>query len=278
MTDLDQTTFAAEVQAAGPDLDPVRANLLLAREIAYAGLRLADSLERLNAVTAQARAAVPAEAPPLERAARLTRFLSDQAGYHGNYAAYTDPRNSFLNEVLERRLGLPISLSVLFVAVARGLGLAAFGVGLPGHFIAGVTAAGQQFWVDLYGGAADLQPADCLRLVRQATGFRGEFDPRWLTPTPGDETVARMLNNLRNSYTTREDWPHAIRVLDRLVELQPEHAPHRRDLGMLHFKAGAYQQASQHLGDYLALAPEAPDAATVRQSRRLLLNEIARLN
>ena len=277
MADLTHTTFSAEVQAAGAGLDPVRANLLFAREIAYPDLRPEESWLQLDDLAVAAQRTLRA-ADPATRAQALAHFLSERAGFRGDRETYSDPRNSYINDVLERRLGLPISLAVLYVHLARRCGLAAEGVGLPGHFIVGVATGAGRLLLDPFNGGAVLSEADCQRLVAQTAGHSGPLDPRWLAPTPGREIVARMLNNLRGSYTALEAWPHAIRVVERLRELQPDQPGHLRDLGLLHYKTGAHLQAAEILGHYLTLAPDAADADEIRRSRQLLRDEGARWN
>lgn len=279
MTDLDQTTFAEEVGAADTrsPLSAVRANLLFAREIAYPELRPSACLRQLDDL-AEAAARVIGGGDGSARAQALAEFLFQEQGFHGNRTEYDDPRNSFLNEVLARRLGLPISLSALFVHLGQQLGLPVQGVGMPGHFIVGVTAPEGARYLDPFHGGAPLTREQCLELVRQATGYQGRFDPRWLTPTPPRDIVARMLNNLRNVYSQAEDWSHALRVIERLRELQPDEPTHARDLGMVLYRNGALRRAAESLTEYLARAPSAKDADQVRQSRDLLWDELARRN
>lgn len=271
-------SFAVLAAAGGDALDPVRANLLLAREIAYPGLRLDQALRDLSALAESAAAAVGPGGSAPERAAALARFLHHTAGFRGNRAEYADPRNSYLHEVLHRRLGIPISLAVVYITIARSLGLQAFGVGLPGHFLVGVGSDGWPFLVDAFSGEAGLTARQCRALVRNATGSSGALDPSWLRPAAGRSIVTRMLHNLRQSYAGREDWGPAIRVVERLTELDPDEAGHQRDLGLLHSRVKDLPRAARHLGEYLARAPGASDAAVIRRSRNLMLEELARLN
>ncbi len=275
MTDLDLTTFAEEVRAADAALSPARANLLFARDIAYPDLRPALYLRQLDDL-AEAAARALKGADVAARARSLAEFLFRQQGFHGNRAEYGDPRNSFLNEVLTRRLGLPISLSVVFLHVGQQLELPVKGVGMPGHFIVGVTTSAGMLYLDPFNGGAPLTREQCLERVQQATGYRGRFDPRWLAPTPPRDIVARMLNNLRHVYSQAEDWPRTLSVIERLRELQPDEPAHVRDLGMVLYRNGALRRAAESLTQYLALAPNAKDADQVRQSRNLLWDELAR--
>jgi regulator of sirC expression with transglutaminase-like and TPR domain len=281
MTELDQASFADEVRVEGGPrfgLSPFRAGLLFAREIAYPDLRPSDCVVQMEDLAADARRVLRAGAGPGVNGLALAEYLFDTAGFRGNEADYADPRNSYLNEVLNRRLGLPISLSVLYLAVGRHLGLPVAGVGLPGHFIAAVQADDHLLYVDPFNGGRPLDRAACVALVERSTGQRGSFDPAWLQPTPPRDIVARMLNNLRAFYVSVEDWPLAIRVVEHLSALQPEEASHLRDQGLLLYRSGAFRRASALLGEYLVRAPGASDVDAVREAREQLLAEMARLN
>jgi regulator of sirC expression with transglutaminase-like and TPR domain len=278
MTELDQATFAQEVAAAGAELSPLRAGLLLARECAYPDLRPSDYVVQIEDLTVAAQAVLAAHPTPAARGLALAEFLFQTYGLRGNADDYSDPRNSYLNQVIERRLGIPISLSVIFLEVGWRLGLPVAGVGLPGHFIARVLGDDGPQYVDPFHGGRLLTVDDCRELVRASAGIEGVFDTAWLAPTPPREIVARMLNNLRAFYIAMEDWPLAIKLMEHLRVLQPEVAGHARDLGVLHYREGAYRKAAGLLTEYLTRAPDAPDAATVRQGRELMLDELARLN
>jgi regulator of sirC expression with transglutaminase-like and TPR domain len=278
MDDIDRATFKSELRRAGEDLSPARANLLLAREIAYPDLRPSDYVIQLDDLSVAGHAALAGYPTPETRGLALAEFLFHSVGFRGDSHNYTNPRNSYLNDVLEQRAGLPISLSVIFLEVARRLGIAAAGVGMPGHFIVSVQSADGSLYLDPFHGGMTITRADCERLVSQATGYPGSFDSRWLAPSTPRDIVARMLNNLRNFYVQAEDWPHAIAVVERLRTLQPHVNSHWRDLGLLHYRAGAYHIASEFLDQYLAREPDAHDAQSVRQNQDRLLDHLTRLN
>jgi regulator of sirC expression with transglutaminase-like and TPR domain len=278
MTEIDGTTFAAELRQAGPALSPGRAGLLLARECAYPGLRPSDYLAQLDDLAAQARGPVLAAGDGLDQALTLSEWLFQRLGFAGNTADYADPRNSYLNQVLERRLGIPITLSVVFLEVARRLDLPAEGVGLPGHFIVSIAGEDAPVYLDPFHGGRELSVDDCADLVRRSAGHDGPFDPQWLAPTPPRDIVARMLNNLRVFYVSVEDWAQAIKICERQYQVQPSVTTHLRDLGLLHYRAGAFRKAEAMFTEYLVRAPDAPDIAAVRDGRDRLLVELGRLN
>jgi regulator of sirC expression with transglutaminase-like and TPR domain len=278
MTDIDATNFAAEVAEAGEQLPPGRAGLLLARECAYPDMRPSDHVVVLDDLATAAHAALAGQRAPLDRGLALAEFLFQAAGFVGNRQDYGDPRNSYLNQVLERRLGIPISLSVIFIEVGARLRLPVRGVGLPGHFVAQVEGDDGPVYVDPFNGGRVVSVEDCAELVRASAGLTGVFDRQWLAPASTREIVVRMLNNLRNHYLQVENWSKAICIAERLHILQPASTRHLRDLGILHYRNGSYRKASQLLSEYVAREPDAPDADSVRQGRDLLLAELSRLN
>lgn len=280
MSDVDVSTFQSEVQdGRAPDL--ARAALLFAREIAYPDLQPSLYLSQLDdwAETVQRR--LDPDDSTLTRLACLNDFLFGEIGLRGNRDDYADPRNSFLNEVMARQLGLPISLSVIFVIVARRIGLAAEGVGLPGHFIVGVplpAAEGGWTYLDPFNEGMTVTRADAARLVQDSTGQAGSFQPEWLEPSPPRAILARMLFNLRGVYLGQEDWEHALAVVALLRLLQPETPEHLRDLGLLSIRNDALRLGVDLLEDYLQRQPEAEDAAAVQRTLRTVLDRFARLN
>jgi regulator of sirC expression with transglutaminase-like and TPR domain len=278
MTEIDSSTFEAEVRRAGDNLSPVRVGLLLAHECAYPDLRPSDYLIRLEDMASEARPRLQGCASSEAKGAALSGYLFETAGFRGNRSDYTDPRNSYLNEVLKRRLGLPITLSVVFLHLAEQLGVPARGIGMPGHFIVSVDGDDGPVYLDPFSAGRRLTVADCAALVQGTLGPATAFDPAWLWPTPPRDIVARMLNNLRGFYASVEDWPMAIGIVERLLVLQPEEASHVRDLGVLHYRNGSVRRASEMLTEYLVLRPAAPDAEAVRQGRDRLWEELARLN
>jgi regulator of sirC expression with transglutaminase-like and TPR domain len=278
VTDIDSTGFGDEVRRAGNNLSPVRAGLLFARECGYPDLRPSDYLIRLQDLAAEAKDCLEICPTPAAKGTALAEFLFQTAGFRGNRDDYSDPRNSYLNQVLDRRLGLPISLSVIFLELAEQLDLPASGVGMPGHFIVSVLGDDGPCYLDPFNAGRQLTVDECAALVRGALARETGFDPNWLKPTPKPDIVARMLNNLRGFYVSVEDWPLAIRIVERLAVLQPAATVHVRDLGVLHYRNGAVGRASELFNEYLRRSPGAPDAEAVRNGRDRLREELARLN
>ncbi len=271
-----KTTFAKELRRTPVNVP--RAALCFAREIAYPELDIAVPLAGLDRLADQAKGFMADDDPISVRAELLAEFLFQHLGFRGNVLDYSDPDNSYLNVVLERRLGIPISLSVLYVAVARRLGLPANGVGLPGHFIVSVNERGINYLFDPFHGGGRLSIADCARLVAQTTGYDGPFRQQWLNPARAPDILTRMLNNLRATYLQREGWAEALAVIERLRQIQPDRPEYLRDMGLVHYRAGSLHLSVRWLEAYLAEFPEAPDAAAIRQGFQSTLDEWVKMN
>lgn len=275
--------FVCELNRVPIDLP--RAALVFARSLAYPTLDVEAYLARLDGLAEAARPQVDPRAALPERVDALSDFLFYQAGFSGARANersapddYHSPENSFLNRVIDRRMGIPISLSLVYVAVARRLGLPAYGVSLPGHFIVGLYEDGAQVLVDPFNAGLRLSLPGCARLVREATGSRRPFQPDWLAPCPPADLLARMLTNLCNAYIQREDWRSAIPVLQHLLSIRPEQDWRLRDLGFLYFYSGSLRLAAEYFEEYLRRSPDATDYETVRTSLQIVAGRLALWN
>ena len=162
----------------------------------------------------------------------LCRYLFHEMGFRGNPRNYYDPRNSYFNQVLERRTGIPITLSAVTMAVGQRAGLNLAGVGLPGHFIVKAVNDEQEILIDPFHGGRILSLDDCANLVHQATGAAFEASALALQPLPLGLIVQRMLGNLKAIYLKADDWPRSIRIMERLRLLNPHDVILRRDLGV----------------------------------------------
>ena len=197
----------------------------------------------------------------------INRRLFDELGFTGNQAEYYDPRNSYLNEVLTRRLGNPISLAVIQIEVARRLGVPLDGISFPGHFLVRLPVDEGMLVMDpFYHG----RPLDTDELRQLALPHVGEELPdekllQMLSPAPHRAILARMLRNLQAVYSEREDWPRAVRCADRILQVVPDAVEALRDRGLGYLAMGHRAGACHDLGLYLQRQPEASDAEQVRE-------------
>ena len=208
----------------------------------------------------------------------LRKVLFEEEGYRGNEQDYADPRNSFLNEVIDRRVGLPITLCVLCMEVARRAGLPLQGVGFPGHFLAKyVSPSGAEVFVDAFHGGEMLSADECAARYRARSGGR-ELDRRHLAAVGPRQILARMLHNLKRTYLERRDDVRAWWVLDRILLVSPGQLDATRDRGLVGARLGVAAAAERDLEAYLAQSGKAEDVAEVKRvlaglrGRRPLVN------
>ncbi|HEY6097935.1 MAG TPA: transglutaminase-like domain-containing protein [Anaeromyxobacter sp.] len=266
--------FSALLQREPVPLD--EAALAIAEE-EYPGLDVEEYLVRLDRLGER----VSLGSPPARAASTLNalrRVLHEEEGLRGNEQDYYDPRNSFLNEVLDRRLGIPISLAVIWIEVARRAGLELQGVGFPGHFLAKYASpSGPEVFVDAFNGGEMLSAEECVARYRARTGGR-DLDRRYLAGLAPRQILARMLQNLKRIYVERRDDVRTFAVLDRILLLSPGQIQAIRDRGLVAARLGGGAAAAQDLEAYLARAPAAADAAEIRKvlavlrGRRPLVN------
>ena len=188
------------------------------------------------------------------------------------------PRNSFLNDVLDRRLGIPITLSLLLIEVGRQLGLPMEGIGLPGHFVAGVRLGEEQLLLDPFNGGAILTPDACADLVARALGRRVRLTDADFAPVTKRQLLARMLRNLKAIYWQRGEWDKAVQTVDRLLVLEPAAGGEWRDRGNALASLGEFRRGLADWERYLTDFPNAPDGEKVRGHLRRVREKLAQLN
>ncbi len=250
--------------AAQPDeeLDLLEGALHIARD-ARPGLDAGAVVAELDALAAPLTGRRLGTLSVLGQARALADRLFLDAGFHGNKTNYYDPKNSFLDEVLTRRTGIPITLSVVYVEVARRVGVRASPVGFPGHFLVRLDDAERRLVVDPFHGGGALDDAALADLLRRS-GSEVSYGAELVAATPVRHVVARLLMNLRGIYAMRGEYSRLLVVLDRLIDLMPSAAEERRNRGFLFGRLGAPDAAIDDLEHYLRLAPKAEDAADVR--------------
>lgn len=248
----------------GQDQDDLLDGALSIAYDAYPGLDRALQRRRIDEL------AVPLMTPRLvelsiaEQAQLLCQHLGEGCGFRGNVDDYYAPENSFINRVLERRTGIPISLAVVYIAIAKRAGVSACGIGFPGHFLVRIGTGTAGTIIDPFENRV-LSRADLETLLGKVSSGKLELQDSMLAETPTRHVLARMLLNLRHIFAKRGDVQHLLVVLDRLVELLPEAVEHRRDRGFLGAQFGAIQLAQDDLSAYLSALPHASDAERVRQ-------------
>lgn len=268
--------FAREVERPEGRIDLARAALVMAR-VEYPDLDVAEHLGRLDEL-AEAAPARTRRADDLQRLHRLREYLFEDLGFAGNRQDYYDPRNSFLNDVLERRLGIPITLSLLLIEVGRRVGLPMEGIGLPGHFITSVRLGDGQILLDPFDRGTILTPDACAHLVERAMSQRVPLREAAFAPVTKRQFLARILNNLKGIYWRREEWARVVAMIDRLLVLDPGAGSQWRDRGMALAQLGEYRRGLADWERYLTDFPNAPDGEKVRGQLRRVRRKLAELN
>jgi len=258
-----------------PEIDLAGAALAVAR-IEHPDLVPEPSLARLDELATRSTAATIADR---RRAVeRLCDFLFGETGFRGNADDYYDPRNSCLNDVLDRRLGIPITLSVLLMEVGRRVGLEILGIGLPGHFCAGTRLGDEIVLLDPFGGGRRLERREAEAIASRAVGRQVELTDAHFVPATKAQIVVRMLRNLQGIYARREDWGKALAVIDRLLVVEADAPMHLRDRGTVLVKLGELHRGASEWERYLTRYPQARDAAAFKEELRRVRQTLAERN
>lgn len=220
-------------------------------------------LASVDALQVRLRQRIPADAPALYRLRALNHFFYDELRFQGNLNDFDNPANSYLHVVLTRRLGIPISLAVLWLELAQGVGLVVCGVGFPGHFLVKATLSqGQVVVMDPLTGASlsEHDLAERLEPWRAHLGQQASEWPlaRYLQAASARDTLARMLRNLQAIHASRSDWSRLVQVLDRLLLVLPHAWELRRERGLAHLALDRLPQAQEDLEAWLLQAEPGP--------------------
>ena len=234
----------------------------------YPELDVQQVLGEVDQLLARLKQRVPRDAGPLQKLRALHQFFYRDLGFAGNVNHYYDPDNSFVNVILHTRRGIPISLAVLWLELAQGLGLAARGVGFPGHFMVKVNLPEGQVVMDPLDGQSLTREALAERLepYRRRNGLMDEFEVPlglYLQVSPPRDIIARMLHNLKEIHTSQEDWLRLIAVQDRLIVLLPQAWDEYRDRGLAHAELGHTGRALEDLETYLGNAEQGADMPAI---------------
>lgn len=260
--------FAALVRSDG-DFALFEAAITLAQD-EYPETDAQTVLGEVDQLLARVKRRLAADAPPIQRLRVLNRFFYDDLGFGGNLNNYYDPDNSFPSVLLRTRRGIPISLAVVWMELAQGLGLEVYGVGFPGHFLIKVMLPiGQAVIEPLTGRSLSREElSEMLEPYRKRSGLVDAFEAPlglYLQSATPREILARMLRNLKEIYRSQEDWPRLLAVQERLVVLLPESWSEYRDRGLVHASLGHQEAALSDLECYLVHAENVVDVDAVAE-------------
>ena len=278
-------TFEKILAEKDEKIDLARACLLIAQD-AYPGLEIDRYLGDIERMALRLRSRMPQTGGAEERVVALNQYLFDDLGFQGNADDYYDPRNSYLNEVIDRRIGIPITLSILYMEVGRRIGLPIEGVSFPGHFLVRLRMRGGTLVIDPFTGGVPLSEVE-LRERLQRVIPQGVADnvpvaelpmDQFLEPATNRQILSRLLRNLKGIYRDTDKPERMLDVLNRMLLVTPDAHAELRDRGYLYQRLECWRPALQDLAAYLERDPDAPDADDVRVRLMELTALCARLN
>jgi regulator of sirC expression with transglutaminase-like and TPR domain len=272
--------FAALVRPGIDDerIDLLRAALTFAR-IEYPDLDPAPYMAQVEALSRRVAAKIDDAGDPVQCIAALNSVLFDEEMFRGNTADYYNPRNSFINDVLDRRLGIPITMALLYMEVGRRAGFQLFGVGMPGHFmLKHYDVDGHSFFIDAFERGSVLSEEDCKRKIESIHAGQIRLRPEFLLIVTRRQMLTRMLNNLRTIYLSRRDFRRAVQVVDLILVIYPRSPEDVKQRAALRYNLNDYKGALSDFEEYVNMAPDASDAEEIRHTVLGLRRSMAMMN
>jgi len=260
------------------EIDLLRAALTIART-EYPSLNIESYVARVDRLARQAEARITEVGDVRETIAALNHVLFAEAGLRGNREDYYDPRNSFVNEVLDRRLGLPITLALIYMEVGRRLGFPLFGVGMPGHFLLKhYDVDGRETLIDCFNGGDILSAQDCQRRLDEIYDGQMTLRPEFLFAVSRRQILTRILNNLKTVYLSARKLRKVLALVDLILVIYPRSPEDVKQRALLRYNLGENKGAAEDLDEYLKMSPDASDADEIRQTALSIRRMLALMN
>ena len=265
--------FYQEVSQSDRDLDLAKASLLFAYA-EFPDLDIDKYLNILDRIAQEIEVQLPPERYPLKVVQTINHRLFDYYNFRGNQQNYYDPNNSFLHQVLERKLGIPISLSLVYLAISERLDFPMVGIGMPGHFLIRPEFEDVGIFVDPFNQGEIIFEADCQAKLDETYHSQVELDPSWLAPVSKKQILSRMLNNLKFIYLHRREVDKALSAMSAMVQIFPENIEEIRDRGLLYYQIKRWSEAILDLEYFLKVSPNSEDAPMIE----IILNKMNRVS
>lgn len=261
---LARQRFYQEVQQPEAAINLAAAALYIAQE-EYPDLEVDAYLNALDTMADEVQERLPAESYPLRVIRTLNQYLYKDLGFKGNTRNYYDPRNSFFNEVIDRRMGIPITLSLLYLELAQRIDFPMGGVGLPGHFLIRPTQEEMDIFVDPFHQGEIMFAEDCRDRLQEIYGHEAQLQSQHLEVIGPRAFLSRILSNLKMIYLQRRDIARSLAAMDRILLMFPKAPSELRDRGLIYYQQGRLIEALNDLEFYLLERPDASDAFEIRQ-------------
>ena len=269
--------FVQMVNRPDEALELARVALLVAAE-SDLEVDIDGELRQLEGWAEELRSRLGPDLNNLQKLARLRSFVFDDLGFRGDRRDYYSPSNSLLHQVMKRRRGIPLTLSIVFMELGWRIGIPFEGVAFPGHFLVRLPGEPRDLLLDPYKRGMMVHEEDCRQMLLESTGGRLSYDPALTASVGKRDMVARLLHNLKGAYLRAGDDAQALAAVERLLVLKPDDPEEIRDRGLLLFRMQKYGAALDSLNAYLAAAAGAADRDTIESHARTLRQLLATLN
>lgn len=272
--------FAALVR---PDIEDERIELsraaLTFARIEYPDLKIESYLQQIEQMATRVEARIPEKGDAAQSIAALNEVLFFEDMFRGNTVDYYNPRNSFLNDVLDRRLGIPITLALVYMEVGRRVGFPLFGVGMPGHFLLKhYEVSGRSLLIDAFDRGLVLSEEDCQKKLNDIYSGQLLLRPEFLMPVTRRQMLTRMLNNLKGIYLEQRSFRRALPVVDLILVIYPRSPEDVKQRAVLRYNLDDYKGALEDFEEYVKMSPDASDTEEIRQTTLSLRRALAMMN
>jgi len=275
--DVVRADFERMMRLPEPSLDLARAALVIAAE-SDPTVDVEREMRTLDAWAGELRSRLQPGWNNLQKLARLRAFVYEDLKFRGDERDYYSPSNSLLHEVIKRRRGIPLTLSIIFLELGWRAGMPLEGVGFPGHFLVRLSGEPGDLLLDPFSDGRSVHEEECRRMLLEVSGGKLDYD-RSLTASVGKRSmIVRLLHNLKSAYLRANDDAHALAAVERLLLLHPGDADETRDQGLLLFRLQRYGRALSALQTYLATREQAPDRSKIEGHVSALKQILASLN
>jgi regulator of sirC expression with transglutaminase-like and TPR domain len=272
--------FTALVRSEVEDerIDLLRAALTFAR-MEDPRLDVEHYVRRVDALAKRVAAKIQDPDDPQQMIAALNEVLFYEEVFRGNTVDYYSPRNSFLQHVLDRQLGIPISLALVYMEVARRVQFPLFGVGMPGHFLLKhYDVDGRATLIDVFERGSIVTEEDCRQKLNSIYSGQLALQPEFLLPVTRRQMLTRMLNNLRSVYLSQRDFRRAVQVVDLILVIYPRSPEDVKQRAVLRYNLDDYRGALSDFDEYVKMSPDASDAEEIKQTALSLRRSMAMMN
>lgn len=257
---------------------PIEDIALLVAKDHYPRLNLQHYEDRLDEFARQARHRIGGMVGGPTVARGLSQYLFQEEGFRANKQDYYNPSNSYFNDVLDQRTGIPITLSILYVAIGRRLQLPVSGVAFPGHFLVHYHEAGENFYIDPFNHGKLLSTDECKQRLSKQYGHAMPFRPEFLVPSTHREILVRLLTNLKINYLLKKEYETVVESLTKILLFTSEGAEELKERGLLYYHLECFTAAQQDLEQYLIKVPEAPDRHVLEQCLSDLKEKVSQIS